>query len=286
MTKNKLTILILCVVCLLSLVLSGYTFAVQEVDLNNVEIIPVYKNGIRVSEGIKIGETTYTPLRAFTNAVDREIEMDIAWDPQTNTATVTAEGLSLSVTVGNQYMTANGRCLYIPAAAINYNGSVIVPIRELARVFNAEILWDSETSSISLGTDNISYILSGDEFYNEDDLYWLSRIIYSESGNQPMDGKIGVGNVVLNRVADPTCPNTIHDVIFDNKYGVQFSVTTNGTIYKDPNADSVVAAKICLEGYNIVGDSLYFVNPVIGATSWFARTRVFVASIGEHDFYA
>lgn len=285
MRKNrKLTILLICAVCLLTVVFSGYIPASETVNLSSVEIIPIYKDGLYVSDGIKIGETTYTQLRAFSDAIGREVE--VSWDGETGTAYVTAEGLDLSVTVGNQYMTANGRCLYLRTGAINYNGSVIVPIRELAKVFNAQIDWHAETSSISVGTGELSVIQSADEFYNEDDLYWLSRLVNSESGNQPLDGKIGVGNVVLNRVADPTCPDNIYGVIFDNKYGVQFSVTTNGAIYNTPNDESVIAAKICLEGYNVVGNSIYFVNPVIGVSSWFANTRVFVASIADHDFYA
>ena len=46
-----------------------------------------------------------------------------------------------------------------------------------------------------------------------------------------------------------------------------------GTIYDDPNEESVVAAKICLEGCSLVGDSLYFVNPVVGVSDWFAESR-------------
>ena len=59
-----------------------------------------------------------------------------------------------------------------------------------------------------------------------------------------------------------------------------------GTIYDDPNEESVVAAKICLEGCSLVGDSLYFVNPVVGVSDWFAESRMFVARVGDHDFYA
>lgn len=284
MTRNKLTILIICVVCLFTLVMSGYAAAEPRGDFDAVEIIPVYKNGIRVADGIKIGETTYTQLRAFSDAVGEEL--DIAWDAETATASVKTEGLELAVTVGDQYMTANGRYLYIPDGAVNYNGSVIVPVRAIAKVFNVGVLWDTETSSISLDVEDIRYLASGEDFYDKDDLYWLSRLINSESGNQTLDGMIGVGNVVMNRVADPSCPDTIYGVIFDNKYGVQFSVTTNGTIYDAPNEESIIAAKICLEGYNLVENSIYFVNPDIGVSSWFLKTRVFVATIGDHDFYA
>lgn len=284
MKSRKIISFIICAVCLFTLILSGYTPASETVDLEEIEIIPVYKNGIRVSDGIKIGDTTYTPLRDFSDAVGVEIE--ISWDAETNTAYVTAEGLELSATVGEQYITANDRCFYVPAGVINYEGSVIVPIRELAKIFNVEVIWHEEVPSISLEAEDVKFIEPAEEFYVEEDLYWLSRLINSEAGNQPMDGKIGVGNVVINRVADPTCPDSIYGVVFDNKFGVQFSVTTNGTIYKEPNDESVVAAKICLEGYNIVEDCIYFVNPDIGVSSWFMYTRTFVASIGEHDFYA
>lgn len=283
-TSRKLISLIICVVCLFTLVLSGYAPANDSVDFENAQSVPLYKNGIRVSEGILLNGTTYVPLRSFSDAVGVEIE--IAWDAETDTATVTGDGLTLSITVGQQYMTANGRCLYIPLGVFNYNGSVLVPVRELSRVYGVEVEWHEESSSISLLAENPEFIQPGDEFYVEEDLYWLSRIINSEAGNQPLDGKIGVGNVVLNRVADPTCPDTIYNVIFDRKYGVQFSVTTNGTIYNAPNDESIVAAKLCLEGYSIVEDAIYFVNPDIGVSSWFVNTRVFVATIGDHDFYA
>jgi N-acetylmuramoyl-L-alanine amidase len=130
------------------------------------------------------------------------------------------------------------------------------------------------------------YLESAETYYDEDSLYWLSHIINAEAGNQSLEGMIGVGNVVLNRVKDPSCPDSVYGVIFDNRYGVQFSPTVNGTIYDDPNDMSVAAAKICLEGYKLVGDSLFFVNPEIGLSSWFVSTRTYVATIGDHAFYA
>lgn len=75
--------------------------------------------------------------------------------------------------------------------------------------------------------------------YVEEDLYWLSRAIYSESGNQPMKGRIAVGTVILNRVADEAFPDTIQEVIFAPG---QFSPVANGTIYRTPDEKSVIAA--------------------------------------------
>ncbi len=244
----------------------------------------MYINGIKVADGIKVGENTYTPLRAFVDFMGEQT--DIAWDEAAGTVTITCEGLNLTATVGNKYITANDRCFYIPDGVLIIDGAVAVPVREIAKVFSVLIEWDDETSSVSICADEPEIINGGADYYNKDDLYWLARLINAESGNQPMDGKVAVGNVVVNRVADPTCPDSIYAVIFDKRYGVQFSVTETGGIYAEPNEESLVAAKLCLEGYNVAGDSIYFVNPDIGVSSWFTQTRVYVASIGDHDFYA
>ncbi len=245
--------------------------------------VPIFINGIRMTDGIKVEDTTYVPLRAFFDVIGDQT--DIAWNAETNTATVTGKDLELSVTVGTNYMTVNNRCFYLPYGVLVLDDSLCLPVRELAKIYQVEVAWDSVNSAVSLTVDNPVLLENGESYYNEEDLYWLSRLINAEAGNQSLEGKIGVGNVVINRVADPTCPKTIYGVIFDNRYGVQFSVTEGG-IYEEPNEESVIAAKICLEGYNLVGDSIYFVNPDVGVSSWFAQTRVFVLNIGDHDFYA
>lgn len=302
----KSNISVMCAICLIVCIVGG--FASAETSAVNTEAeasadgtssgtptggnndaaaystIPLYLNGIKMTDGIVVEDTTYIPLRAFFNVIGNQT--NITWNDDTNTATVTGKDFELTATTGNYYFKINDRFFYLPQGALIIDGSLSLPVRELAKVFSATVEWDSETSSVNICSDNITLIATAKNFYNEQDLYWLSRLINAEAGNQPLDGKIGVGNVVLNRVADPSCPDTIYGVIFDSKYGVQFSVTTTGGIYAEPNEESVIAAKICLEGYNIVGNSIYFVNPQVGVSSWFAKTRVFVATIGQHDFYA
>lgn len=285
MTSKRLTILILCVVCVFTLVMSGYTSA-NEADTVVVDnTVPLYLNGIKVADGYMIGETTYASVRSFSEVLCEDL--DITWDSEIQTVSLTAANLEFTATVGNLYISANDRNLFVADGVKLYDDTVIAPIRTIAEVFGAEIDWHEESMSISIIPNELQIIESGDTFYDENDLYWLSRLINSEAGNQTMEGKIAVGNVVLNRVADPTCPDTIYDVIFDAKYGVQFSVVSTGGIYQEPNEESIIAAKICLEGGNIVGDDcIYFVNPTIGVTSWFRTTRTFVGTFGDHDFYA
>ena len=138
------------------------------------------------------------------------------------------------------------------------------------------------TSTITIAAGS-GPIASGDSFYNSTDLYWLSRIIYAESGNQPLEGKIAVGNVVLNRVASSLFPNSVYDVIFQRN---QFTPASSGSINRVPSEDAVIAAKLCLDGANTADNALYFVNPKASPNSWASRNCTYVATIGAHAFFA
>ena len=196
-------------------------------------------------------------------------------------AEVKADGLTLHIKPGAQYVEANGRYLYVPDGVKCEGYSIMVPIRTLCQALGAGVEWDGTQSTIQI-TSGSGPILSGEQAYQADVVYWLSRIIYAESGNQPLDGKIAVGNVVLNRVASPRFPNSVYEVIFQRN---QFTPAANGSINRTPSAESVVAAKLCLDGANTVGSALYFVNPTVAPGSWASRNRPYVATIGAHAFY-
>ena len=159
----------------------------------------------------------------------------------------------------------------------------MAPVRALCVAFGAEIEWDAEDAAVIIKTGE-EPIMSGDEYYNEEDVYWLSRIINAEAGNEPFLGKIAVGNVIMNRVDSDEFPDTVYEVIFDRKCGVQFTPTENGSIYMTPdNWGCEEAAKLALEGADVIGDALYFSAAAMG--SWAARNRPFSTQIGTHAFY-
>ena len=74
-------------------------------------------------------------------------------------------------------------------------------------------------------------------------------------------------------------------MVFDDRCGVQFTPAATGTIYQEPSALAVVAAKIALEGVTVVEDSLYFVNASIADNGWFRRNCTYVTTLGRHTFY-
>lgn len=120
----------------------------------------------------------------------------------------------------------------------------------------------------------------------KDDVYWLSRIINAEAGHQSYEGKLAVGNVILNRVKSSKFPDTIKGVIFERSNNkAQFTPTVNGAINNMPNVDSIKAAKEVLEGKNVVEDSTYFFNPKTSKGEWIVKNKEYFKTIGSHAFY-
>ena len=247
------------------------------------EAIPIYLDGRRMTDtsAYLIDSTTYVPLRAFCDDVD---ECKISWDSYTGTAIAENDGIYLTAKPGNRYISVNGRYFYTVTQVLNLDGHVYVPVRPMAKAFSLDLEWDGSTRSVKLYTTG-KRTKWASEVYNEDEVYWLARIINAEAGSEPFLGKMAVGNVVLNRVRSSLYPNTIYGVIFDRKHGLQFSPVGNGTIYNTPNAESIIAAKICLEGYSVSNTALYFLNPRIATSFWIVNNCTYEFSIGRHDFY-
>ncbi len=225
-------------------------------------------------------DTTYVPMRAFANWLG---VFQYSYNYSTKTDTLTGINLTVRATVGKQYIEANGRYFNTVKPVKLIGGNVYVPIRPLVKALNCHIEWDGSQFLVRSG--DTSRLRNASQVYDSASVYWLSRIIEAEAGAEPFNGKLGVGNVVLNRTRSPYFPNSIYGVIFDRKYGVQFSPIANGTIYNTPSEEAIIAAKVCLEGYSLSSDVLYFLNPSISSSSWIMQNRQFAFRVGKHSFY-
>lgn len=117
-------------------------------------------------------------------------------------------------------------------------------------------------------------------------LYWLSRIVEAEASGEPYQGKVAIGNVILNRVSSPDFPGTVKGVIFEYYKGIpQFSPVADGTIYNSPSQDSIKAAQDALNGSRPVSSSTYFFNPDKSAAVWIVSNKTYIIRIGNHVFY-
>jgi len=237
--------------------------------------------GTTVSGSLLYRGVTYVPLRPAARLLCPGAA--VSWSD--GQAVVKTSALTLTARPGECWIGANGRMLFVRDGVLLRNGTTYVPVRVLAKATGASVRWDSAAcaASVSPGSGTIT---PGSAYYNADSLYWLSRIISAESGGEPLFGKIAVGDVILNRVASPDFPDTIYDVIFDKAGGTQFTPVANGTVYNVPNSDSVLAAKLCLDGASVAGASLFFLNPATASSSWIISSRSYVGTIGNHAFYA
>ena len=222
---------------------------------------------------------TYVALAPMAKELDESVQ--IGWDGSSSTVTVKSSKLSLTAKVGQPYIQANGRYLYVPEGVQMVGGKVTVPLSVLVKAFDARLSWDaaSGTAVVNRGSGAIQ---SGDSYYNQDDLFWLSRIIQAECGNQPLEGRMAVGNVVLNRVKNPAFPSTVKGVLSQKN---QFTTWKNGALAKrTPNATSVIAAKLVLDGGEVESTkgATFFDSK---SNSWAARNKTCVAVIGNHKFY-
>lgn len=220
---------------------------------------------------------TYVSLSVIAKELDSNAQ--VSWNGKT--MTVTTGKLSLTAQAGQLYLVANGRYLYIPESVMLSEGQLYVPLRTAAKAFGAAVHYNNDTGLITVISGS-GAIQSGDSYYNQDDLFWLSRVIYKESGNQSLEGQMAVGNVVLNRVADPAFPNSVEGVLAQKN---QFSTYKSGALRKTtPSATSIIAAKLVMDG-GVVEETkgaLFFDS---GKNSWAARNKKLIATFGDHHFY-
>lgn len=93
-----------------------------------------------------------------------------------------------------------------------------------------------------------------------DELKLLAALIQCEAGNQPYEGRVAVGAVVMNRVRSGAYPNNIQGVIYASG---QFTPALNGTVDKVYNSGNIYdmnyqAAQAALNGETNVGTALHF----------------------------
>lgn len=256
--------------------------SVKNKNISYYEAKTIIVNNEKLSEeALLINGEVYAPVRKFINAIYPGAT--VTYNSSSRTITVKSEALTLTATDGTYVVYANDRPLFAKTPiVILSNGRMYIPLQSLEKALGVKASASGKTISVN---GRVSPLIPAYKFYREDEIYWLSRIISAESRGEALIGQIAVGNVVLNRMRSKDFPNTIWGVIFDRKYGVQFEPIINGSIYDAPTYTATLAAKICLEGFTVSDDVLYFLEPRISTSGWIQKTRPYAFTIGNHDFY-
>lgn len=277
--------------CVLAVALCATILMLPTTFEASAAIVSVNINGTSLyqSQDLLKSGVTYVPLRAFADYVG---DFQISWNGSTRTATIKDQNLVITARVGDRYITSNGYRITSDAPNLLLDNRIYVPIRSVAEAMGLTVTWNASRRiaavSGSYAADGSSGNTTGGNAsnINQEDLYWLSRIISAESRGESMAGKIAVGTVVMNRVRSSMYPNTIYGVIFDQKYGTQFTPVANGAIYDEPTAESIEAARRVLAGERTDSRVLFFVNEKLAPNNWISKNRTYIMTIGNHKFYA
>lgn len=106
------------------------------------------------------------------------------------------------------------------------------------------------------------------------DIELMAAIIFCEAGNQPYEGKVAVGAVIMNRIASGRFPNTLEGVIYQRG---QFTPAMTGKL-----ARVLSSGRVPSSCYDAARDAMNGVNPIGGAL--FFNTRSGNFKLGDHYF--
>lgn len=120
----------------------------------------------------------------------------------------------------------------------------------------------------------------------------LTAAIYYEAASESDQGQRAVAQVVLNRVAHPSYPNTVCGVVYqgsERTTGCQFSFTCDGALARMPNRmfwlRAMDTARAALSGYveRSVGLATHY--HTIAVHPYWAPSLTHITTIGAHRFY-
>jgi hypothetical protein len=123
-------------------------------------------------------------------------------------------------------------------------------------------------------------------------LQCMTMAIYYEAASEPTDGQRAVAQVILNRVAHPSFPNSVCGVVFqgsERRTGCQFSFTCDGSLMRVPvraswdRARSVAAAALGGYVYRPIGLATHYHATYV--LPYWASSLENVGTIGLHTFY-
>lgn len=133
-----------------------------------------------------------------------------------------------------------------------------------------------EAESLEVSESGSSAVTGQATSLSSDDLSLLAAMIQCEAGNESFEGKVAVGNVILNRVNSGSYPSSVYGVVTAPG---QFPPATNGTltgvIARGINSSCVQAAQAAMGGTSYVGGATHFRNVSSGYTGTVIGNHVF-----------
>ncbi len=159
-------------------------------------------------------------------------------------------------------------------------------------VSDADDTTAEETGDTKAGPAAQPLVASGDNLTKARALQCMTMAIYYEAGAESDAGQRAVAQVVLNRVAHPSYPNSVCGVVFQGSQrqtGCQFSFTCDGSLKREPSVEfwrrARTAANAALSGavYAPVGLATHY--HTLAIHPYWADSLQTVGTVGAHRFY-
>lgn len=98
-----------------------------------------------------IDNRTLIPLRG----VFEKMGYTISWEPNTKTATLTAEGTTVSVSANSDTFIVNGEVKPLDVPAQIMNGSMMLPLRAIGESAGANVTWNGAAKVVEIDTKSL-----------------------------------------------------------------------------------------------------------------------------------
>lgn len=95
---------------------------------------------------------TLIPVRAVTRGLGATVD----WDAETQTVTITRDGIKIILNLGSSQVTVNGETVTLDVPAELINNRTFVPIRFISETLGETVEWDPETGDINIGDEEAS----------------------------------------------------------------------------------------------------------------------------------
>lgn len=182
----------------------------------------------------------------------------VTWNENTKSMIIEYEEKKIKLTADSDVAYIDLKEYKLKSKPFLRGGRMYIPVRFVSENLNCDVSWIHETFTVSIKKENL--VISDEKFekrpYTDEEMRLLAKIIQVESGNTKIDGRLGVANVVLNRVKSDRFPNDIKSVIYQPRQFPPAHKQSFKTL--KPNNLSNIAAKKALEGVNNVENCLFF----------------------------
>ncbi|MCL2421841.1 MAG: stalk domain-containing protein [Defluviitaleaceae bacterium] len=91
-----------------------------------------------------VNDRTLVPMRG----VFEHMGFNVAWDDNTSTATLTRQGILMTVRIGDAFMTVNGQTVFPEVPPQIVHGRFMLPLRAVAEASGAIVSWDGTARAV------------------------------------------------------------------------------------------------------------------------------------------